>query len=99
METIKQALYQRIRDLSSLFHGDMNQARQALTMIMSERLAAQPVLDERGKKALQLEGLTSIGQLVSGSDTKNHIRLAFPRSFLPYMFNAQLSVKTSFNAL
>ena len=80
---IKQALYQRIKDLRSLFNGDMYQARQALAMIMPERLAAQPVLDAQGKKALRLEGLTSIGQLVSDSDAENHIRMASPRGFEP----------------
>ena len=80
---VKQALYQRIKDLRGLFNGDMNQGRQALAMIMPERLAAQPVLDSQGKKALLLEGLTSIGQLVSESDAENHIRMASPRGFEP----------------
>ena len=70
-------------DLRSFFHGDLLQARQALAMIMSERLAAQSVLDSRGKKALQPEGLASIGQLISGSDTEKHIRMASPRGFEP----------------
>ena len=57
--------------------------RWALSCLSAERLRAKPVIDEHGRKTLELEGATSLGQMINGSNAENHIILASPRGFEP----------------